>query len=176
MAEALENVIQRETRCFVEATTFVAINVDKANIVDNQLWLSHAYVVKDWERVPILISLHRVVVGGTSNSLSSVILKACATEGTLDGQALAKKSVCFGANGVNIFGGGCTCLTTQLKENYVPFMVGIHCCAHQVNLFICYYVRLPHSCQVWGASPICATVLLYVKCFFFIASHVASLQ
>jgi hypothetical protein len=37
MVEALENVIQRETRCFV------AINVDEANIVDNQLWLSHAY-------------------------------------------------------------------------------------------------------------------------------------
>ena len=133
-------------------------------------------MVKDWERVPFLISLKRVVIGGTSNSLTSVILKACATEGTLDGQALAKKLVCFGADGVNIFEGCCTGATTQLKENYVPFMVGIHCCAHQVNLSVCYYVRLPHSCQVWGASPICAAVLLHVKCFFFIASHIASLQ
>lgn len=77
MVEAFESMIQRETKCFVEATTFVAINIDEINIVDNQSWLSlDAYVVKDWNRVPILISLQRVVVCGTSNNLTSVILKA----------------------------------------------------------------------------------------------------
>lgn len=69
-----ERVVQRETMFFVEAKTFVAIRVDEDDIVVIQSWLSlHAYMVKDWKRVPFLISLQRVVDGDNFGNIMSVI-------------------------------------------------------------------------------------------------------
>jgi hypothetical protein len=47
-----------------------------------------------------------------------------------------KGLICFGANGASIFHSCCIGVTFQLKEKFVPCMMGQHCMAHKTNLVI----------------------------------------
>jgi hypothetical protein len=52
--------------------------------VDNQSWISiHVYIISDWERVPLLLSLERVIEGGSAESITKIILGALAKQGGL---------------------------------------------------------------------------------------------
>jgi hypothetical protein len=54
-----------------------------------------------------------------------------------------KRLICFGADGASIFQGCHTGMTFQLKEKFVPYMMGQHCMAHQTNLAIQVLSNLP---------------------------------
>ncbi len=56
---------------------------------------------------------------------------------------LASKLISFGANGVSIFQGAKIGVTTQLKEKFSPYMLGVHCVAHRTNLVIQTLSKLP---------------------------------
>jgi hypothetical protein len=47
---------------------------------------------------------------------------------------LANKVVCFGVNGITIFQGLKISVTIQFTNKHCPFLIGIHCMAHQCNL------------------------------------------
>jgi hypothetical protein len=47
---------------------------------------------------------------------------------------IAKKLLCFGADGVTVFQGLKVGVTKQLQTKYAPFMTGMHCFVHRVNL------------------------------------------
>lgn len=49
---------------------------------------------------------------------------------------MAERMVCFGADGVSVFQGLRTGVTMQLKQQHAPFMIGVHCMAHQTNLAV----------------------------------------
>jgi hypothetical protein len=49
---------------------------------------------------------------------------------------IAQKLICFGANGVNVFQGTKSGVTKQIKENYAPHSIGVHCMAHRTNLVV----------------------------------------
>jgi hypothetical protein len=53
------------------------------------------------------------------------------------------KLVSFGANGIWDFKGAKSGVTTQLKEKFAPYMVGVHCVPHQTNLIIQTLSKLP---------------------------------
>jgi hypothetical protein len=56
---------------------YLALSCDEVTMIDNQSWISiHYYVVQDWCRLPILISLEQVIEGGGSNNLTKVIIGA----------------------------------------------------------------------------------------------------
>jgi hypothetical protein len=119
----------------MKATNFISISCDEVTSVDNQSWLSlHAYIIKEWSQIPILLSLERVVEGADAGNLTRVIIQALLTVGGLTGESLSSKLICFGANGVSIFQGARTGVTGQIKLDYAPHMQGIHYMAHQTNL------------------------------------------
>jgi hypothetical protein len=43
---------------------------------------------------------------------------------------LVSKFINFGANGISIFQGAKNGVTTQLKEKFPPYMLGVHCVPH----------------------------------------------
>jgi hypothetical protein len=64
---------------------YVALPCDEVNIVDNGSWISiHAYVVQNWVRVPMLLSLQKVVDGIGIDNLTIVIIKALQKGGGLN--------------------------------------------------------------------------------------------
>jgi hypothetical protein len=56
----------------------------KVSTIDNQFWLSlHYYVVQNWVRIPILISLNMMLEGSSSDNLTKVIMEALTIGGGL---------------------------------------------------------------------------------------------
>jgi hypothetical protein len=87
MAEFMHQVVMKATRAVVQITHYVVFNCDEVSTIDNQSWLSiHCYVVENWVRIPILISLDRVVttlqVHGSENIIK-VFMEALITDGGL---------------------------------------------------------------------------------------------
>ncbi len=54
--------------------------------------------------------------------------------GGLSREELSKKLLCFGANGMNMFQGGKTRMTKQIKDSWPPFSMGVNCVAHRITL------------------------------------------
>ncbi len=78
----------------------------KVSTIDNQFWLSlHYYVVQNWVRIPILISLNMMLEGSSSDNLTKVIMEALTIGGGLQKYQIAQKLICFGVDGVNVFKG-----------------------------------------------------------------------
>ncbi len=47
---------------------------------------------------------------------------------------LGAKFISMGCNGSSVFQGAKANITTQMKENLVPFLMGVHYFVHQTNL------------------------------------------
>jgi len=70
--------------------------------VDNSSYLSvHCYIVQEWARVPLLVSLQKVTGSATLEHLTDLIISAVSSGGGLDGASLAKKVICFGTDGAS---------------------------------------------------------------------------
>jgi hypothetical protein len=64
-------------RAIVGATCYPACRCDEVFVVDNQSWLYvHCYVMHNWVRIPILISLDQVVEGSRNDKMTKVIMEA----------------------------------------------------------------------------------------------------
>jgi hypothetical protein len=61
---------------------------------------------------------------------------AMVTFGGLSAKQLGAKLISMGCEGNNVFEGARASLTTQMKENVAPFIMGIHCFTHQINLVV----------------------------------------
>jgi hypothetical protein len=60
------------------------MSADEVTTIDNQSWLSvHLYIVEAWKRVPIFLNLQKVVDGGTSNIMTSMIVESLIKFGRL---------------------------------------------------------------------------------------------
>ena len=46
------------------------------------------------------------------------------------------KLLYFGADGTSVFQGNRNGITIQLVRKFAPFLLGIHCCGHRLNLAI----------------------------------------
>jgi hypothetical protein len=65
-------------------THYVALNYDEVSILNNQTWLSiHCYVVKNYIRIPIIISLDQMLKGLRSNNLAKMIMDVLVKGGDL---------------------------------------------------------------------------------------------
>ncbi|KAG0595345.1 hypothetical protein M758_UG159300 [Ceratodon purpureus] len=99
----------------VSSASYIALSADETSTLDNGSWISiHAYVVKDWVRVPYLISLEQVVDGAAAINLTAVLIKALKSGGGLDDSAICSKLLSFGADGVSTFQGARNGVTVQL--------------------------------------------------------------
>jgi hypothetical protein len=86
--------------------------------------------------VPILLNLERIVNGGTFDNLTFVIIRYCIIFGGMSKIDIANKVVYFGVDNVTIFQGLKTNVIVQLVNKHCPFVLGIHCMAHQCNFTI----------------------------------------
>jgi hypothetical protein len=77
LADCLYYQIQAKTKLVMQAARFFSITCDEVTSLDNQAWISiHGYVCENWTRVPLLLSLERVVDGTGADSLTKIIVEA----------------------------------------------------------------------------------------------------
>jgi hypothetical protein len=104
MAKFMHQEVLRATRVEVGVVHYVAISRDEVSIVDNQSWLFVPYyIMQNYVRIPILISLDRMVEKLGIDNLTKVIMEALMIGGGFPRDQIAQKLICFGANGVNVF-------------------------------------------------------------------------
>jgi len=104
MAEYLHAQVMQKAREVIHGGKFLSISVDEVTTVDNQAWISiHAYVVQDFYRTPILVSVERLTEGAIAPKLAEVIVDALFAHGGLTPQHLLSKFVSFGADGASVF-------------------------------------------------------------------------
>ena len=84
----------------------------------------------------ILLALQRAVKDNGANALKDAIVTNLTHHGGLLGNQFAEKLVCFGADGISVFQRINFRVTTQLKEQCVPFMFGMQYVAHRTNLAV----------------------------------------
>ncbi len=61
---------------------YLALTREEVNTIDTQLWINvHAYVVNNWEYLPILIVLEKVINSGGNDNITKVITNAFAYQG-----------------------------------------------------------------------------------------------
>ena len=94
--------------------------------IDMMCWVSvHVHIMEGWERLPHLLHISYISELGIDNHLTERIMLALMREGSLTREEIACKLVCFGADGVSTFQGHKTSVTTQIREKYAPFSIGI---------------------------------------------------
>jgi hypothetical protein len=54
----------------------------------------------------------------------------------MSGEDICAKLLCFSADGASVFQGTRNGVTSQLTRKFAPFLLGIHCCGHRLNLAI----------------------------------------
>ncbi len=72
--------------------------------------------------------------GSGSLNLTKSIMVVLMKCGGLTREDVAKRLLCFGANGTSIFSQWETRVTRQIKDVWAPFSMGVHCVAHKSNL------------------------------------------
>ncbi len=61
--------------------------------------------MQNWVRIPILISLDRMIERLRNDNLTKVIMETLTIGGGLSKDQIAQKFICFGVDGVNVFQG-----------------------------------------------------------------------
>jgi hypothetical protein len=98
MVEAMYTQVLNKTRTTISAARYIALSCDEVSCIDNSSWISvHAYVVQNWSRVPVLISLEHVIDGGKAKNLTKMIMSAVGSVGGLSQEDIGNRLLCFGA-------------------------------------------------------------------------------
>jgi hypothetical protein len=120
----------------VQAAAFISLSADETTAVDNNsVIVVHCYVMSNWGRQPLMVALMKLESNGaTSDSLTKVIMSALTVNCALDEATVASKLLCFGAYGVAAFQGRHNGVTKQIIDQHAPFVVGMHCCGHMLQL------------------------------------------
>jgi hypothetical protein len=135
MSEFMYTQVKDKIRSTIATSNFFALSVDEATACDNTSWLSmHIYTCEDWVRVPYLLSLRKIVECPTANHLTEVVMSSVEKDGGVGAGDVAKKMLCFGADGAATFQGLRSGVTTQIQRDYAPYSIGVHYMAHQCNL------------------------------------------
>jgi len=110
-------VVLEEIKKLVQKARFLVVTVDEVTAVDTGSYLSvYYYVVENWVRIPLLVSLQRVDCASNAENLTKLIIEAVSTGGGLDFKLLASKLVSFGCDGTATLQGVRTGVTTQMRE------------------------------------------------------------
>jgi hypothetical protein len=97
LADCMFRQVEAKALETVRASRFISLSCDEVTSIDNGSWISiHCYVVQNWSRVPILISLERVQDQATSTNLLNLILSAVKHKGGVYGGDLVQKFMSFG--------------------------------------------------------------------------------
>jgi hypothetical protein len=94
--DSLSAIVLDKTREFLQGASFISLSADEVTTIDTQQWLSvYAYIVKGWERLPILVSLQKCSRGCAADTVKEMIISSVITIYGLENKDFAKKLVCF---------------------------------------------------------------------------------
>jgi hypothetical protein len=80
----------------------MSLSYNEVPTVDNHSWINiHAYVLIDWEKVSLLLSLERLTKGSIAYHFTRTTMKAMERDGGLNVQYIKNKLLYFGFEGVN---------------------------------------------------------------------------
>jgi hypothetical protein len=145
MADAMARVVSDKTRADLAKANYISASADEVTTVDGSTWLSvHVYVCQNFMRVPILLSLQHVTEGSNTDNLTDMISTSLSYHGGMDGEgSVAEKLICFGADGAVVFQGARSGVTSQLIKKHAPYLMGVHCMSHRMNLAVQALSNLP---------------------------------
>jgi len=84
MVETMDSIVIQLIRIQMQKARYLAFSYDEVMMINNQSWCnSHVYVVDGFEKMPLLLNLERVVGKGTTNNLTTLILKSLMEYGDL---------------------------------------------------------------------------------------------
>ncbi|KAG0574114.1 hypothetical protein KC19_VG235400 [Ceratodon purpureus] len=128
MAVSMATVLSTHTKKIIANAPYFFISADEVTSIDHQSRLSLPIcVVVGFKRVSILLALQHLVEENGAIAVLEAILTNLNHHGGLLRNQIAEKRVTFGADGVSVFQGSRTGVTTHLKEKHAPFMLGVHC-------------------------------------------------
>jgi len=88
----------------IPSVNYVAISVDEMTTIDVQQWINiHAYMMKNWKWIPILLTFEKVEMGTTSDNIKVIILNAMGGYRGPTDEAMASKWVFLECNGDYVF-------------------------------------------------------------------------
>lgn len=133
----MERVVLNATKEVMQSVTFLSFSCDEITSRGCQLWINaHGYIARDWKRIPLFITLERVVEGGTTNNCTTVIVNVVHVYEGLSNQKIRKGLITFGVDGVSTYQGVKSGFIVKLINKHTPFMVGVYCMAHHTNLVV----------------------------------------
>ena len=135
IAECLHAVVQNCVKLALQECQFFSLTCDEVTTVDYHTWiLVHVYVIKNYVRVPLLLTLEQVTGGTGLDNLTRVLLDVLWEVGGLTREQIREKLLCFSADGAAIFHGVRGGVTIQLQREFAPFLIGVHCSSYKMNL------------------------------------------
>jgi hypothetical protein len=136
MVDHIYDLVKKQQIDLVQNVSFIALSADETSTIDNQsIIVIHVYVTSHWAHQSLMVALVKMESNGaTSDSLTKVIMSVLKVNYGLDSQAIASKILCFRADGVAAFQGFKNGVTKQIKEDHAPFAMGMHYCAHHLQL------------------------------------------
>ncbi len=76
MVQHMHGIIFKATKPTMGTSQYLSLICDEISTIDNQSWLSiHVYVVQNWLKILIILSLEGVVVGSNAYNLTQVIMQ-----------------------------------------------------------------------------------------------------
>jgi hypothetical protein len=72
----MHGIVLEVTKFVIGTTQYLSLTCDEISTINNQSWLLiHVYVVQNWLRIPIFLSLECVVVGSSAHNLTLVLMQ-----------------------------------------------------------------------------------------------------
>jgi hypothetical protein len=100
ITKAVHDVVLLKAMFVISSVNYVIVSANEATIVDAQQWINiHAYMMKNWKQVPILLTLENVEMGATSKNIKVIILNAMGGYGGFIDEAMTSKWVYLGCDG-----------------------------------------------------------------------------
>ncbi len=103
----------------------------------------HAYVMQNWIRIPILLTLEQIEVGATTENITTIILQSIMKFRGLTEDQLASRWVCLGCDMDSMFQVHHIGIIMQVKENTTPYFIDVHYMVHRTNLAIVVFSKMP---------------------------------
>lgn len=115
--------------------TFLSLSLDEVTAVDNTAWICMSiYTVNYHIRNSYLLGIHKMSKSSTAENIYELVINTLKETGGMDHSMIAKKLVCVGADGASVMQGQRNGLCARLQLSASPYMIGIHCMAHRMNL------------------------------------------
>jgi hypothetical protein len=162
MSEHIKNEVKKASKTIIQNAKFVSLKCDEVISMDNASWANvHGYIVQDWCYIPLLLNVKHAIFGSKVNSITLLIMNSLMTERGSQEEDLTTKMVCFGVDGVITFQGLRSRIIVQIQQQYAPFVIGVHCMAHQINLAV----------QTFSHLPLISRIETFWQCLYVYFSH-----